>query len=176
MYQNHAKAIRYLGIATVILAALSIAGCLIGLALTVFSGSMAAAFAPYAQHDHSIASSLHDAGFTDDEAVALFTVLFGMLGVALVWALICSALALVAGIKAMGAGADPTKLKSATTWSIVGAVASFLGCGIVTTVLCIIVAVFASKDKSALEAGFYYAQPTADPYGAPYPPHYPPQP
>ena len=159
MYQNHAKALKGLGIAIVVLAALSIAGCLLGLAFTVFSGGMAATLVPYSYNDASIASEMHEMGLSDDEAVALFAMLFSMIGAALVWALICSALALVAGIKAMGAANDPAKLKSAMTWNIVGAVASFLGCGIVTTVLCIIVAVFASKDKAALESGLCYAQP-----------------
>lgn len=159
MYQNHAKALKGLGIAIVVLAALSIAGCLLGLAFTVFSGGMAATLVPYSYNDASIASEMHEMGLSDDEAVALFAMLFSMIGAALVWALICSALALVAGIKAMGAANDPAKLKSTMTWNIVGAVASFLGCGIVTTVLCIIVAVFANKDKAALESGLYYAQP-----------------
>ena len=78
---------------------------------------------------------------------------------------------LVAGIKALGAANDPAKLKGAMAWNIVGAVASFLGLGLVTTVLCIIVAVFANKDKAALEAGYFYAQPPAQPQ--PQPPYCP---
>lgn len=171
MYQNHAKAIKGLGIAIIVLAALTIAGCLLGLAFTVFSGSMAATFVPYSYNDASIAADMHEAGLSDDEAIALFTMVFGMIGAGLVWAALCSVFVLVAGIKALGAANDPAKLKGAMTWNIVGAVASFLGGGLVTTVLCIIVAVFASKDKAALEAGYFYAQPPAQPQ--PQPPYYP---
>ena len=163
MYQNHAKALKGLGIAIIVLAALAIAGCLLGLAFTVFSGGMAATLVPYSYNDASIASEMHEMGLSDDEAVALFAMVFGMIGVALVWAIVCSVFVLVAGIKALGAAADPAKLKSAMTWNIVGAVASFLGCGIITTVLCIIAAVFANKDKAALESGLYYAQPQPQP-------------
>ncbi len=129
MYQNHAKAIKGLGIAIIVLAALTIAGCLLGLAFTVFSGSMAATFVPYSYNDASIAADMHEAGLSDDEAIALFTMVFGMIGAGLVWAALCSVFVLVAGIKALGAANDPAKLKGAMAWNIVGAVASFLGHG-----------------------------------------------
>lgn len=160
MYTNHAKAIKGLSIANIVLGVLGILGSLGGCAAL---GSSAAI----------VASSGYDYiplddGYYMDTAAA--TGLMGVLTFFMVVACIASVLILVAGIMGVRNADKPEKLKGVMAWNIVGAIAGLLGSWI-SLVLCIIVAVFANKDKNAYATGAYGA-PTAPygAYGAPVPP------
>ncbi|MFR0869868.1 MAG: hypothetical protein ACLSGS_13090, partial [Adlercreutzia sp.] len=70
-------------------------------------------------------------------------------------------LILIAGILGVRGAAKPDKLRGIMIWNIVAAVVSLLSCCWVSLVLCIIVAVFANKDRA-----LYAAAPApAAPYG-----------
>lgn len=151
MNTSHAKAIRGLGIATVVVAAI----CIV-LMVLVAAGL---AFGTAAINDPSLSDSvsfgavsgsieLDSFSFTDNP-VFFLSVLMGA-GVVLVVALVvCHIVALVAGVKAIRNSADTAKLGSVFGWSIAGAVTSLIGSNFVTMVLLIIVAVFAYMDRKA---------------------------
>lgn len=137
------KTIRGLGIATVVVAAISIV-----VMVLVATGL---AFGAAAINDPSISDSVSfgavsgsidlDGFFFTDNPVFFLSALMGA-GVAMV-------VALIAGVKAMRNSADVAKLGSVFGWSIAVAVASFVGSNFVTMVLLIIVAVFAYMDRKA---------------------------
>lgn len=162
MNTSHAKAIKGMSIANIVLGALGILGTLI-----IWMGLGAGGAA--------VANSGYDYFYTDDGYIIQtsdINALLGMVGFFVFWVFICLALVMVAGIMGVRGANKPEKLKSVMVWNIVGAIASFLGAGIVSLVLCIVVAVFANKDKQAFAAA-PYAAPTAPAYGAPVQPQAP---
>lgn len=162
MNTSHAKAIKGMSIANIVLGALGILGTLI-----IWMGLGAGGAA--------VANSGYDYFYTDDGYIIQtsdINALLGMVGFFVFWVFICLALVMVAGIMGVRGANKPEKLKSVMVWNIVGAIASFLGAGIASLVLCIVVAVFANKDKQAFAAA-PYAAPTAPAYGAPVQPQAP---
>lgn len=155
MNTNHAKAIKGMSIANIVLAALGLLGVLAIWAMLGVSGA-------------AIDGSGYDYFYTDDgyymetsDVTALLGLVGGMVGFLFVGCL----LILVAGIIGLRGAANPEKLKGVMVWNIVGAVAALLSGSWISLVLCIIVAVFANKDKNL------YAAPAAPyGYGAPVPP------
>lgn len=154
MNTNHAKAIKGMSIANIVLAGLGILGML---ALWAGLGAGGAA----------IDMSGYDYFYTDNgyyiEADDLASLLGG-LTVLVCFMIICFVLVLIAGILGVRGAEKPEKMKSIMVWNIVGAVASFCGAGIISLVLCIVVAVFASKDRHLVApAGMAYGTPYATP-------------
>lgn len=163
MQTNHAKIIRGLSIATVVLSAIAIAGCVIGLFALGAGGIAANEYGLDAVHysqnhvDGSFATHWDDGyhhgsyALSDDELMGLLN--FGLIigAVAIVWELLCAAVSLVAGIMGIRGANVKARLGGVFGWSIAGAVAAFLSGRIVTCVLLIIAAVYASKDKNAPE-------------------------
>lgn len=178
MQVTHERYIKGLSIAVIVLAGIGILGTLIG-ALVIGALGSALGSMPIDYLD-----SAHHHGYThgydyyygmDNAEVLLF--LTGIGGFACAFALICCGVTLVAGIMGLRAAKDPSKLGVAFGWSIAGAVLAFLGCGIPSAVLLIIIAVFAYKDKSYYSLGGqqgYEAVQATYPYGAPQPPAQPP--
>ncbi len=149
MNTNHAKAIKGMGIANIVIAALGILGMLVCWAMLGVGGT-------------AVSGSGYDYFYTDDGLVidaGDLNMLLGMLGFLVFWMLICFAIVLIAGIMSVRGAAKPEKLKGVMIWNIIGAIAGFIGAGIVSLVLCVISAVFASKDKNALAAAPAYAAP-----------------
>lgn len=147
MNTSHAKAIKGMSIANIVLGALGLAGTLIVWMVLGAGGSY-------------VANSGYDYFYTDDGYIintSDINMILGLIGFFVFWVLICFVIVLVAGIIGVRGAAKPDKLKGVMVWNIVGAVASFLGAGIVSLVLCIVVAVFANKDKKAFEATPYAA-------------------
>lgn len=145
MNTSHAKAIKGMSIANIVLGALGILGTLI-----IWMGLGAGGAA--------VANSGYDYFYTDDGYIIQtsdINALLGMVGFFMFWVFICLALVMVAGIMGVRGANKPEKLKGVMVWNIVGAIASFLGAGIVSLVLCIVVAVFANKDKQAFAAAPY---------------------
>lgn len=70
-------------------------------------------------------------------------------GAALIWEALMCLVSLIAGILAMKNAAKPNKLGAVFGWCLAGAICAFLSGRIITMVLLIIMAVFASKDKNA---------------------------
>lgn len=157
MQTNHANTIKGLSIAVIIIAALGVLGSIIGM---VMMGAMA----PYMEYaSTTLEYSDGYYSYSDDAMAAqiLMAVGSGMFG----WVLICCALTLIAGIIALRNRNNPQKLGMVFGWAIVGAVFSFIGAGLITGVLMIIIAVFAYKDKQMVAAGTYNQ--VAMPYAAP---------
>lgn len=168
MNTSHAKAIKGMSIANIVLASLGIIGILIAWAMLGVGGA-------------AINDSGYDYFYTDEGYIIEMSdinMLLGMLGGFIFWGFACLVLVLIAGIMGVRGANKPEKLKSVMVWNIVGAVASFLGAGIISLVLCIVVAVFANKDKNAALAGTAYAAPiyNVPTYGAPVAPQVPTQP
>ena len=150
MNTNHAKAIKGMSIANIVLAALGIFGMLIAWAGLGVGGA-------------AISGSGYDYFYTDDGLYFTtddVSVLLGMLGFLVFLVIVCAVLILIAGILGVRGAAKPDKLRGIMIWNIVAAVVSLLSCW-VSLVLCIIVAVFANKDRA-----LYAAAPApAAPYG-----------
>lgn len=147
MNTNHAKAIKGMSIANIVLSALGILGVLV-----TWMGLGAGGAA--------VSGSGYDYFYTDDGYVietSDLNAILGVLSILVFWVFVCLVLVLVAGIMGVRGANKPEKLKGVMTWNIVGAVAAFLGAGWISLVLCIIVAVFANKDKQALAAAPYAA-------------------
>lgn len=158
MNTSHAKAIKGMGIANIVLGALGILGVVCLWAMLGASGA-------------AISGSGYDYFYTDDGyymTVDDINMILGMLGFLVFFMLIAGVLILIAGIMAVRGADKPEKLKGVMIWNIVGAVASFCGGNWVSLVLCIITAVFANKDKKlyAPAAPVYGAAPVAPVYGA----------
>ena len=151
MNTNHAKAIKGMSIANIVLAALGIFGMLIAWAgLGVGGAAISGSGYDYFDTDDGLY-------FTTDDV----SVLLGMLGFLVFLVIVCAVLILIAGILGVRGAAKPDKLRGIMIWNIVAAVVSLLSCCWVSLVLCIIVAVFANKDRA-----LYAAAPApAAPYG-----------
>lgn len=152
MNTNHAKAIKGMSIANIVLGILVILGSMGGCAALGFGG--------YAMTGYDYIP-LDNGTYLDAAAAASIPVVLSVLSALVA---ICGILVLIAGIMGVRGADRPEKLKGVMIWNIVGAIASFCGAGIISLVLCIVVAVFASKDKNAFAAGAYAA---GAPYGAP---------
>ena len=149
MNTTHAKAIKGMSIANIVLAALGIFGCLIACAGLGVGG-------------YAVTGSGYDYVYTDDGIMVTTGDVAGILaflGIFVFLGVICFIFVLVAGIMGVRGSNRPEKLKGVMVWNIVGAVASFFAGGLVTLVLCIVVA---------------YGTPYgAQPYGAPVQPQAP---
>ena len=150
MNTNHAKAIKGMSIANIVLAALGILGMLIAWAGLGVGGA-------------AISGSGYDYFYTEDGLYFTtddVSALLGMLGFLVFLVIVCAVLILVAGILGVRGAAKPEKLRGIMIWNIVAAVVSLLSCCWVSLVLCIIVAVFANKDRA-----LYAAPAPAAPFG-----------
>lgn len=152
MQTDHSNALKGLGIAVVVFAALGIIGCLISMVMLAALGPAVEYASTTLEYDGTYYSYSDDA-LAAQILLGLGTGVFG-------WMLVCNIAILAAGIICMRNYNNPQKLGSVFGWGIAGAVLSFLGGGIVTLVLCIIIAVFANKDKQLAAAGAY-GQPVA---------------
>lgn len=185
MQTSHARTIRGLSIAVVILSVLSILGLIFSLA---FIGVGSAALgneevrgaASYSlSMDPDSAYTMEQLGITEDDAFGMLGFLLGLGAVYVFWGIICSIVTLIAGIIGMRNYDKTDKLGKVFGWSIAGAVMAFLYGNIITLVLLIIAAVCASKDRKASTA-IPYGQPASyysvpQPYAAPQPPYGAPQ-
>lgn len=103
----------------------------------------------------AISGSGYDYFYTDDGLYFTtddVSVLLGMLGFLVFLVIVCAVLILIAGILGVRGAAKPDKLRGIMIWNIVAAVVSLLSCCWVSLVLCIIVAVFANKDRALYAA------------------------
>ena len=149
MNTSHAKAIKGMSIANIVLASLGIIGILIAWAMLGVGGA-------------AINDSGYDYFYTDEGYIIEMSdinMILGLLGGFIFWGFACLVLVLIAGIMGVRGANKPEKLKSVMVW-------------------CIVVAVFANKDKNAALAGTAYAAPiyNVPTYGAPVAPQAPTQP
>lgn len=169
------RVMRGLGIATIVLSSLGIAGGLVialfmGIASTSLndpavvnalvselqsSGSSSSAFdgsSPYSSYDFS--------SMTQDEAmdVAQASIML-MVGLSFGY-VVAKVVCLVAGIFALRASKNPAKLGGAFGWSIAAAAVSLFVGGMISLVLFVILSVFANRARKAFASmGGYGGQP-----------------
>ena len=118
MNTNHAKAIKGMSIANIVLAALGIFGMLIAWAGLGVGGA-------------AISGSGYDYFYTDDGLYFTtddVSVLLGMLGFLVFLVIVCAVLILIAGILGVRGAAKPDKLRGIMIWNIVAAVVTLLSC------------------------------------------------
>lgn len=165
MQQNHAKAIKGMSIAVIVLSAITLVGCVVLGIMLIVGGGMVAAYGPeYLDSYYSSGyGSSYEYASNASDAMALMALVSVVGGAFLFWAILVSVISLIAGIVGVRNCQNPAKLGSVFGWNIAGAVAAFLCGSIVVTVLCIIVAVFANKDRALAATGYYAAAPA---YGA----------
>ena len=185
MQTSHARTIRGLSIAVVILSILSILGLIFSLAFIGVGGAALGSeevrgAASYSlSMDPDSAYTMEQLGITEDDAFGMLGFLLGLGAMYVFWGIICSIVTLIAGIIGMRNYDKTDKLGKVFGWSIAGAVMAFLYGNIITLVLLIIAAVCASKDRKASTAipygqpASYYSAP--QPYAAPQPPYGAPQ-
>ncbi len=150
MQNAHAGSIKGLSIAVIVLSALGIIGAIL---VMVFSGVISAIIldsGPELMNDmqYEYGSSMHYS-FDSDDAFFVSAIMMLIGGGLSIWVLICCAAGLIAGIFGTLHAGNPAKLGFVMGWAIAGAILSFLGGNIITTVLLVIVAVFANSDKRA---------------------------
>ncbi len=173
MQTDYSKTIKGLSIANVILSALMLVLWAVALLFVIGTMGLMNTAGPEA-FDHAIAQSGSEYYFdeyeiTGSDTLALANMIMGLgIGVIVVVALI-SAVPLIAGIMGLRNYANPQKLGMVMGWSIAGAICAFFTAGIVSTVLLIITAVYASKGKNAAAVySAYGAQPGVQGYGQGY--------
>ena len=171
MQTSHAKTIRGLSIAVVILSVLSILGLLLTLAFIGVGGAalgsdeVRSAASYSLEMDPESAYTMEQLGITEDDAYGLLGIVLGLGAAYVVWGIICSIVTLIAGIIGMRNYDETAKLGKVFGWAIAGAVLAFLYGNLITMILLIIAAVCASKDRKAATA-IPFGQPAAY-YGAP---------
>ena len=123
MPTSHARIVRGLSIATIVISALAILAVAVAAVFMGFLGSYLSdpAFLQSLMYETDSYSSL-----TIDELSLVMSLGVGTIMVALVWSLVCSVVTLVGGIMDMRGASRPEKLGGAFGWAIAGAVASFL--------------------------------------------------
>lgn len=162
MQTKNAGNIKGLGIAVL---ALSIFVMLCCLLCFVLLGITNAAFGEGTFMDHlayELSSELNYGyglgynGYDMSQGIASFII--SILGVLVGWELLTCIVSLVAGIVAMRQAHNIAKYGSIFSWAIAGAIASLLGGRIIATALLVVIAVFANKDKNAVETAQWHAQ------------------
>lgn len=114
MNTSHAKAIKGMSIANIVLASLGIIGILIAWAMLGVGGA-------------AINDSGYDYFYTDEGYIIEMSdinMILGLLGGFIFWGFACLVLVLIAGIMGVRGANKPEKLKSVMVWNIVGAVAT----------------------------------------------------
>lgn len=168
MQKNHAKVIKGLSIASLVVSAVFLVCWLLGAVLMGALGSYAGTelldyYSEYGSHGHGdgyYSSDLYDDYYDAQVASAMLGMSSGVFVAA---ALLC-AVGLVASIIVLRNWDKPQNYGKVFGWSIAGAIMGFMGSGMILTALFIIMAVFANTDKKLYEAGQYYGMPG---YGVP---------
>ncbi len=150
MYSNHAKAIKGLSIANIVLASLGLLLTIACWILMAIGGAAVMGSAGYIDYSTSSVSQ--------GDILAIFGTFSGLLILVFAFALVV----LIAGIMGVRNASHPEKLTSVMVWNIIGAVSYIIGVGwvgVAFAVLCIVVAIFSYQDKKAFTAGTYYGAP-----------------
>lgn len=167
MQTTHAKAIKYLGIATIVLAGLTLLGCLIGMIGMTALGSYAQSAYPAAGYGYGYGhhGMMTSGSYSDIAGIMLGT---GIANALFFWKLACAVVALIAAIMALRLkDATAHNLRTVFIWAVVAAICSLLAGSFITMTLLIIIAVFAEMDRKALEGGTAQAAPVAPATPAP---------
>lgn len=174
MQNDHSKAISGLSIAVIIIAALSLACCIIGWIFITMGGNLFNQVGPdYIEEymrDEGYSYNGYHHGYgspSTSDITSLINLAIMAGGAALIWEAAMCALSLVAGVMGMKYARNREKLGIVFGWSLAAAIGSLLSGRIVTMVLQIIVTVFAYKDKNTPAWQQAYGQPVQQPYGQP---------
>ena len=195
MQKNHARAIRGLSIASLVVSAVFIVCFIAGVIMMAFLGSFMDAELLSEYYSNYSSDYLYGHGgydlyddyydyYGEAAVMQMAFAMFDMLVWILVLGIILSVVTLIASIIVLRHSNDPQTYGKVFGWSIAGAIAGFFGSGMVLTILFIIIAVFADADKKLYQSGRYCAtvappMPVQVPpaqYGAGVPPYGTPQP
>lgn len=178
MYESSARVVRGVSIATIVLSALAILGCIAAIALSVGLGAVASDpsnFDGYVEHRGDLGATHGlDAQFDMDaeSTSVLVTAVFGFLGAFSGIGLALCVVSLIAGIIGVVNSRNAQKAGKIFGWSIAGAVCAILMGRVVSCVLLIVNAVYANRLKKAAANPAAYARPAYgnapqgyDPYG-----------
>lgn len=163
---THEKTIKGLSIAVIVLSALAILGCIVGVIVVGMFGSWASTYSP-SYYSYGSHFDIDDYMYYSDY-YEMIAVLVGMGVVGMAWELIGSGVGLVAGTMGVRKANDPGAQKTIFGWTLAGAITALLTGRIISMTLLIIACVFAYKDNqyhAALASGTM-----APCYGAPVPP------
>lgn len=166
MQKNHAKAIKGLSIAAIVISAVLIVCYILGMVMVGVTGTYAADYLSSYAYDDMFDNHYEYHSFDADDAAA-FSAIMGVVNVALAFCVIGVVVCLIGGIIALRNYDKPEKLGAVFGWSIAGAILGFVATGVILTVLFVIIAVFANSDKKLYQSGMYYAmnQPYAQAQG-----------
>lgn len=155
MQPNHGRAISGLSLAVIIISALTLACCVIAWIFVTIAGSSLNQYGASAI-DNAMSYGHHNGyhgyeyyNLDSDDVVILGNLALFASGIALLWEAATALVTLIAGIVGIRNARNQQKLGGVFGWSIAGAICALLGGRIATMVLCIIMAVFANKDKNA---------------------------
>lgn len=145
----HASAIKGISIALIVISGLWIIGITVGFIFLWLSGMTLdeMGYEVLRTQEFEAFEELYAQGYTAPEIASATMVVFFFLGLGMLWLFLSGACSLIAGITGLRNGAFPLSLRPLTAWGIVGACMSLLTGRLATLVLCIIVAVFANRDR-----------------------------
>lgn len=182
MRESDLRVLKGVSIANIVIAALALASYLVAAIVLALGGSVVndPELIAYLANDPSFSTTINGEHYdlSQSDVSGIMALVFGLLGAFVGWLAICSVVCLIAGILGLRASNRPDKLGAAFGWSVAGAVLSFLGGAlpVVSTILFVVAAVYASRAKRAPEQQAYnpyaFGQPQAPygqaPYGQPY--------
>ncbi len=165
MQESDIRVVRGVSIASIVLSVLAMLGCALLIALFAAGGVFASdpsnldGYVDYRDDlgtTHGIDAQY---GLDAQETSSLVAGVFGFLGAFSGFGLVLCAVSLIAGIVGLRNSRNPQKAGGIVGWSIAGAICSILMCRVVSCVLLIVNAVYASRLRRAAQNPATYAQP-----------------
>lgn len=167
MQPQHSGAMRGLGIAAIALSSVSLLVCLLGAVLLVVASSAldastmeSLAYEMSRYGGYGYGHDYYGFGYGGENMATVLSLTFVLAGVTLGWESLTCVVSLVASVMVFRAANDSARLGKVFGWSLAGAVASLLGGRLVTMGVLIVAAVFATRDRSAIQNAYWQANGT----------------
>ena len=153
---------RGLGIAAIALSAVSLLVCLLCAALLAVASSMfdassveSLAYEMSRYGGYGYGHDYYSLGYGGEEMASAFSFGFVLAGILLGWEVLTCVVSLVASIMVFRSANDSALLGKVFGWGLAGAIAALLGGRFITMVVFIVVAVFATRDRSAAQNAYW---------------------